>query len=63
MESKIDSQDTSVVNLEASRSRIIDADMAMESSSLAKQQILQRSGVAMLTQANAQPQQLLDLLP
>jgi flagellin len=63
MESKINSQDISVVNLEASKSRIIDADMAMESSSLAKQQILQRSGVAMLSQANAQPQQLLDLLP
>jgi flagellin len=63
MESKIGSQDTSIVNLEASRSRIIDADMALESSSLVKQQILQRSGVAMLSQANAQPQQLLDLLP
>jgi flagellin len=63
MESKIDSQDTSVVNLEASRSRIVDADMALESSSLVKQQILQKSGVAMLSQANAQPQQLLDLLP
>lgn len=63
IESKIDSQDTSIVNLEASRSRIIDADMALESSSLVKQQILQRSGVAMLSQANAQPQQLLDLLP
>jgi flagellin len=63
MESKIDSQDTSIVNLEASQSRIIDADMALESSSLVKQQILQRSGVAMLSQANAQPQQLLDLLP
>jgi flagellin len=63
MESKINSQDISVVNLEASKSRIIDADMALESSSLVKQQILQRSGVAMLSQANAQPQQLLDLLP
>ena len=63
IESKIDSQDTSIVNLEASRSRIIDADMALESSSLVKQQILQKSGVAMLSQANAQPQQLLDLLP
>ena len=63
MESKMGSQDTSIVNLEASRSRIIDADMALESSSLVKQQILQRSGVAMLSQANAQPQQLLDLLP
>ena len=63
IESKMGSQDTSVVNLEASRSRIIDADMALESSSLVKQQILQRSGVAMLSQANAQPQQLLDLLP
>jgi flagellin len=63
IESKINSQDTSIVNLEASRSRIIDADMALESSSLIKQQILQQSGVAMLTQANSQPQQLLDLLP
>ncbi|MFM7458275.1 MAG: flagellin, partial [bacterium] len=63
MESKIGSQDTSIVNLEASQSRIIDADMALESSSLAKQQILQRSGVAMLSQANAQPERLLDLLP
>ena len=63
MESKINAQDIAVVNLEASRSRIIDADMALESSSLVKQQILQRSGVAMLSQANAQPQQLLDLLP
>ncbi|MEB3314954.1 MAG: flagellin [Candidatus Melainabacteria bacterium] len=63
MESKMGSQDTSIVNLEASKSRIIDADMALESSSLVKQQILQRSGVAMLSQANAQPQQLLDLLP
>jgi flagellin len=63
MESKINSQDTSIVNLEASKSRIVDADMALESSSLVKYQILQRSGVAMLSQANAQPQQLLDLLP
>lgn len=63
IESKISAQDTAVVNLESSQSRIIDADMALESSALVKQQILQKSGVAMLSQANSQPQQLLDLLP
>ncbi|NQY79689.1 MAG: hypothetical protein HRT47_05190 [Candidatus Caenarcaniphilales bacterium] len=63
MEAKINAQDIAVVNLEASKSRIIDADMALESSNIAKQQILQQSGIAMLAQANAQPEQLLNLLP
>ncbi|MCH2228088.1 MAG: hypothetical protein MK033_09960 [Candidatus Caenarcaniphilales bacterium] len=63
MEAKVNAQDIAVVNLEASKSRIIDADMALESSNIAKQQILQQSGIAMLAQANAQPEQLLNLLP
>lgn len=53
---------TSVENQTASRSRIMDADYAQESATLAKQQVLQQAGIAMLAQANQQPQQILSLL-
>jgi flagellin len=49
-------------NLSASRSRILDADFAMETSSLTRAQILQQAGVSMLTQANAMSQNVLALL-
>jgi flagellin len=49
-------------NLEASRSRILDADFAAETAALTKAQILQQAGVAILAQANAQPQSVLALL-
>lgn len=49
-------------NLSASRSRIQDADFAAETASLTKAQILQQAGVAVLSQANAQPQLALSLL-
>lgn len=49
-------------NLTASRSRIQDADFAMETASLTRSQILQQAGIAMLSQANAQPQSVLSLL-
>lgn len=49
-------------NLSASRSRIQDADFAMETANLTKAQILQQAGVAMLSQANAMPQSVLSLL-
>ena len=39
-----------------------DADFADETTSLAKQQILQQSAVAMLAQANASKQNILTLL-
>ncbi|MGB5258600.1 MAG: flagellin, partial [Woeseiaceae bacterium] len=42
-------------NLAASRGRIQDADFAAETASLTKAQILQQAGVAVLSQANAQP--------
>ncbi len=51
-----------IVNTEASRSRIEDADFAVESAKLAKQQILQQAASAMLAQANAAPQSVLSLL-
>ena len=49
-------------NLSAARSRILDADIAQETSNLTKQQILQQSGVAILSQANQTPQLALQLL-
>lgn len=53
---------TSSENQSAARSRIMDADYSQESASLAKQQVLQQAGLAMLSQANQQPQQILSLL-
>jgi flagellin len=49
-------------NTSAARSVVADADYAAESSSLAKNQILQQAGTAMLAQANAQAQSVLSLL-
>ena len=46
----------------AARSRIIDADFAMETSMLSKAQVLQQASTAMLAQSNARPQQVLSLL-
>jgi flagellin len=49
-------------NTSAARSRIVDADFAAESASLAKSQVLQKAGTAMLSQANASTQDILSLL-
>ena len=49
-------------NTEAARSRIMDADYAAETAKLARSQVLQQAGVAMLSQANAMPQNVLSLL-
>ena len=49
-------------NQAAARSRIEDADFAIESASLAKNQVLQQAGTAMLAQANASSQGVLSLL-
>jgi flagellin len=49
-------------NLSASRSRILDADFAVETATLTRAQILQQAGTAMLAQANAVPQNVLTLL-
>jgi flagellin len=49
-------------NLSASRSRILDADFAMETARLTRAQILQQAGISMLSQANSLPQQVLSLL-
>lgn len=49
-------------NTEAARSRIMDTDYAAETAKLARAQILQQAGTAMLAQANALPQNVLSLL-
>jgi flagellin len=49
-------------NLESANSRIIDVDVAEESSKLARFNILQQAGTAMLAQANQSSQSLLRLL-
>lgn len=62
LESVIDNASVTAENSEAARSRILDADFAQESASLAKTQVLQQAGISVLAQANAMPQQVLALL-
>lgn len=49
-------------NQSASRSRIVDADFAIETSNLARGQILSQAGTAMVAQANSLPNSVLQLL-
>ncbi|SFR59353.1 flagellin [Thiomicrospira sp. ALE5] len=49
-------------NIQASRSRIEDADFAAESANLARTQVLQQAGMSMLSQSNQQSQNVLSLL-
>ena len=49
-------------NTAEARSRIADADYSVESANLAKAQVLQQAGTAMLSQANARAQLVLQLL-
>ena len=51
-----------VENTSAARSRIEDADFAVEAANLAKAQVMQQAGTAMLAQANASAQIVLSLL-
>ena len=61
-QSVINSLSATSENLTAARSRIQDADFAAETAALTRNQILQQAGVAMLSQANALPQNVLSLL-
>ncbi len=62
LESTFRNLSTYTENIAAARSRILDADFAYETAQLAKYQILQQSGVAVLGQANAVNQAALRLL-
>lgn len=62
LESTIRNVANVVENQSAARSRIRDADFAVETANLTRTQILQQAGTAMLAQANAIPQSVLQLL-
>ena len=53
---------TAAENLQASRSRIQDADFAAETAALSRAQVLRQAANAMVAQANQAPRQVLDLL-
>ena len=58
----VDSLTNTKTNSEAARSRILDTDYAAATSELARTQIIQQAGTAMLAQANTMPQTVLALL-
>lgn len=61
-ESAITNLQTNSTNLQAARSRIEDADYAVEVANMSKNQILQQAGTSVLAQANQIPQGVLSLL-
>ena len=62
LESTISNLSNVAENITASRSRIVDADIAQETSAMTKNNILQQAGVSVLAQANQAPQLALSLL-
>jgi len=62
LESTAANMSTNVENLSSSESRIRNVDVAMESSNLARNQILQQAAAAMLSQANQSPGLALQLI-
>lgn len=61
-ESTISNQAITAENLTTANSRIRDADFAAETAELSRTQVLQSAGLSVLSQANSQPQQVLQLL-
>jgi flagellin len=59
----VSSQDPAINNTAAALSHIKDADYAAETTAFASASVLQQAGVAVLAQANQQPEHLLLLLP
>jgi flagellin len=62
LESTIANANSIIENASAARSRIRDADFAVETANLTRAQILQQAGTSVLSQANAIPQGVLSLL-
>jgi len=62
LDSTIANLTTTSENATGARSRILDADFAVESAGLVKNQILQQAGTAILAQANQSSQNVLSLL-
>lgn len=62
LENTVSNLSIQAVNLQASESRISDADIAFEMTGFVRNQVLSQSAVAMLGQANAMPQMVMRLL-
>jgi len=62
LDSTVSNMQNTSQNLTAAKSRVEDADFAEETTNLARSQILQQAGMAMLAQANQLPQNVLSLL-
>lgn len=62
LEYTVDNLNTTVLNTQAAKSRIVDADYAAETTELARTQIIAQASTAMLSQANQQAQTVLALL-
>ena len=62
LEYTVNNLSTMVTNTSASQSRILDTDYAVETTKLARAQIIQQAATAMLAQANQQPSGVLALL-
>src|SRR5208337_3411857 len=61
--SAVSSLQSDSTNITAARSSIMDADYAASTSKLTTSMITEQAGIAMLSQANTLPQQILSLLP
>ncbi len=62
LSSAVSNLQTASVNLSSSYSRIMDTDYAAETASMARNNILQQAGTAVLAQANQTPQSVMTLL-
>ena len=62
LEYAVDTLGAAVLNTQAARSQIVDADYASETTELARTQIIAQASTAMLSQANQQAQSVLALL-
>ena len=62
LEYAVDTINATVLNTQAARSQIVDADYAAETTELARTQIISQASTAMLSQANQQAQSVLALL-
>ncbi len=62
LQAAVENDNGIAASLDAAKSRIMDADYSVESSNLAKYNILNQANIAMLAQANSSPQMVLQLL-
>jgi len=62
VEPEVNTEDLALINAEASEAKITDVDMAREVLNITKQSMLHKSGVALLSQANSNAEDVASLL-